>query len=111
MKHIRAINTKALRIEAENSTSKDDISGLQSTGPQIPHTPMGCTLAFYPGWEVDSAGGTAGLCQPVERDLFDCYVLCFWPASVPDHLNNNPDWTGNCAAAAKDWRNIDIVFP
>ena len=53
---------------------------------------MGCSLAFSPGWEVDSAGGTAGLCQPVERDIYDCYVTCFWPAQVPDHLNNYPDW-------------------
>ncbi len=51
---------------------------------------MGCALSFSPGWEVDSAGGTAGLCQPVERDIYDCYVTCFWPAQVPDHLNNYP---------------------
>ena len=64
-----------------------------------------------PGWEVDSAGGTAGLCQPVERDIYDCYVTCFWPAQVPDHLNNYPDWAKKCAAATKDWRNLDMVFP
>ncbi len=68
-------------------------------------------LSFSPGWEVDSAGGTAGLCQPVERDIYDCYVTCFWPAQVPDHLNNSPDWANKCAAATKDWRNLDIVFP
>ena len=72
---------------------------------------MGCSLAFSPGWEVDSAGGTAGLCQPVERDIYDCYVTCFWPAQVPDHLNNYPDWSSKCAAATKDWRNLDLVFP
>jgi hypothetical protein len=47
----------------------------------------------------------------VERDLFDCYVTCFWPAHVPDHLNNSPDWTSKCAVGTKDWRNVDIVFP
>ena len=54
---------------------------------------MGCALMFTPGWEVDAAGGTAGLCQPVERDIYDCFVSCYWPAQVPDHLNNAPDWT------------------
>lgn len=113
MKHIRAINRKAQRIEEQVSQDEGDIVALQSpgsSGPK-PHIPMGCSLVFYPGWEVDSAGGTAGLCQPVERDLFDCYVTCFWPAHVPDHLNNAPDWTSKCAVGTKDWRNIDIVFP
>jgi hypothetical protein len=47
----------------------------------------------------------------VERDIYDCYATCFWPAQVPDHLNNSPDWTSKCASATKDWRNVDIVFP
>jgi hypothetical protein len=51
------------------------------------------------------------LCQPVERDIYDCYITCFWPAQVPDHLNNYPDWTSKCASATKDWRNVDLVFP
>jgi len=72
---------------------------------------MGCTLSFSPGWEVDSLGGTNALCQPVERDIYDCYVTCFWPAQVPDHLNNYPDWASKCASATKDWRNLDLVFP
>ncbi len=76
-----------------------------------PHVPMGCSLAFSPGWEVDATGGTAGLCQPVERDIYDCYVTCFWPAQVPDHVNNSPDWANQCATATKDWRKLDLVFP
>ena len=64
-----------------------------------------------PGWEADRNGGTAGLCQPVERDLFDCHMGCFWPAQVPDQLNHAPDWTAKCAAAQKDWRKIDLIFP
>ena len=59
----------------------------------------------------DQTGGTAGLCQPVERDIFDCHIGCFWPAHVPDQLNHAPDWTAKCAAAQKDWRKIDLVFP
>jgi hypothetical protein len=66
---------------------------------------------FFPGWEADSKGGTAGLCQPVERDIFDCHLACFWPAHVPDQLNHAPDWTGKCASAQKDWRKMDLIFP
>jgi hypothetical protein len=114
MKHLRAINKKALRIESSVEAAKDDIVALQAPGGPAapkPHVPMGCSIVFSPGWEVDSAGGTAGLCQPVERDIYDCYVTCFWPAQVPDHMNNYPDWTSKCALATKDWRNVDIVFP
>ena len=108
MKHLRAVNKKARRIDEMVTSENSDVVALQQ---QKPHVPMGCTLSFSPGWEVDSAGGTAGLCQPVERDIYDCYVTCFWPAQVPDHLNNYPDWASKCAAATKDWRNLDLVFP
>lgn len=115
MKHIRAVNQKAVKIEEFIASAGEDVFALQEGGEQSPakrpHYPMGCSLVFMPGWEVDSAGGTAGLCQPVERDIYDCYVSCFWPAQVPDHLNNYPDWTSKCASATKDWRNIDLVFP
>jgi len=129
MKHMRALNKKARRIESNVaaqmsgavslagdkiacSTEEGDVVALQNPqAPVRPHVPMGCSLAFSPGWEVDSAGGTAGLCQPVERDIYDCYVTCFWPAQVPDHVNNYPDWASKCAVATKDWRNLDLVFP
>src|ERR1700733_8760042 len=112
MNHLRAVNQKARRIESNAEAVKDDIVALQAPGGSAPkvHVPMGCTIIFSPGWEGDSAG-TAGLCQPVERDIYDCYATCFWPAQVPDHLNNSPDWTNKCASATKDWRNVDIVFP
>jgi hypothetical protein len=115
MKHLRPVNRKAVKIEEYLAATYGDVVALQGgrQGPQAPrpHIPLGCSLVFSPGWEVDSAGGTAGLCQPVERDLYDCYLSCFWPAQVPDHLNNYPDWTAKCATATKDWRNIDLVFP
>jgi hypothetical protein len=122
MKHLRALNNKARRIEeivdaaaASPETAEDeDVVALQQQGggqPKRPHVPMGCSLAFSPGWEVDATGGTAGLCQPVERDIYDCYVTCFWPAQVPDHVNNSPDWANQCATATKDWRKLDLVFP
>jgi hypothetical protein len=110
MKHLKAVNRTARRIE-RLMASQGDVYALQQGPPAAPIIPMGCTLNFSPGWEVDSTGGTAGLCQPVERDLYDCYRGCAWPAQVPDQLNNYPDWTKKCGAAAKDWRNIEMVFP
>ncbi len=126
MHHVKGINQKAGRIEAQlemeaerdlspedvDVTGSNDVVGLESRPPEDgPHFPLGCSLVFAPGWEVDSSGGTAGLCQPVERDLFDCHLACFWPAHVPDQLNHSPDWTAKCAAAQKDWRKLDLVFP
>lgn len=108
MKHLKSVNRKAKRIEG-------DVVALQQGGPPQrppgPHIPLGCSFVFSPGWEADSNGGTAGLCQPVERDLFDCHTGCFWPVQVPDQLNHAPDWTAKCAAAQKDWRKIDLIFP
>jgi len=113
MKHLRAANRKAHRIDDIVASRRKDVVALQDSAAAQPkpHIPTGCSLGFFPGWEVDSAGGTAGLCQPVERDIYDCYVTCFWPAQVPDHVNAYPDWTKKCAVATKDWRNLDIVFP
>ncbi|MBV9507315.1 MAG: quinohemoprotein amine dehydrogenase subunit gamma [Acidobacteriia bacterium] len=125
MKYLRAANRKARRLVSDgqrtqagtpapiSGTPSDagDVIALQEQAPARPHIPMGCSLSFSPGWEVDSAGGTAGLCQPVERDIYDCYNSCFWPAQVPDHVNNYPDWASKCAVATKDWRNLDLVFP
>ena len=121
MTHLKAINRKALRVEAFSGPRRregvehegQDVVALQQGPPQQPepHIPLGCSFVFSPGWEADRTGGTAGLCQPVERDLFDCHMGCFWPAQVPDQLNHAPDWTAKCAAAQKDWRKIDLVFP
>jgi hypothetical protein len=113
MTHLKPVNRKAARIER---ATDHDVVALQRRGgaapaPQLPHFPIGCSLVFSPGWEADRTGGTAGLCQPVERDLFDCHIGCYWPAQVPDQLNHAPDWTSKCAAAQKDWRKIDLIFP
>jgi Quinohemoprotein amine dehydrogenase, gamma subunit len=112
MHSMKPINRKAKKVEAAVVEANGDVQALQKRGGEGRiYYPMGCTLNFTPGWEIDASGGTAGLCQPVERDLFDCHLGCGWPAQVPDHLNNAPDWTDKCAAAANDWRKIDIVFP
>lgn len=115
MKHVTPVNRKAARVESVTAhEATKDVVALQQGPPQQPeppHIPNGCSLVFAPGWEADRNGGTAGLCQPVERDLFDCHMGCFWPAQVPDQLNHSPDWTAKCAAAQKDWRKIDLIFP
>jgi len=119
MTHLKPVNRKAVRIEEATAVREPappgsdlDVVALQRTGlPLLPHFPIGCSLVFSPGWEADRTGGTAGLCQPVERDLFDCHIGCYWPAQVPDQLNHAPDWTAKCAAAQKDWRKIDLIFP
>jgi hypothetical protein len=123
MKHLSPLNEKARRLErAVDGAAADaekaqpppaspdaDVVALQMM--TVAHIPLGCSTVFSPGWEVDRTGGTAGLCQPVERDLFDCHFGCFWPVQVPDQLNHAPDWTKKCAAAQKDWRQIDVIFP
>ena len=110
MTHLKAINRKASKVVEHVEDQKNDVVALQR--PQLmPHFPLGCSLVFSPGWEADQNGGTAGLCQPVERDIFDCHIGCFWPAQVPDQLNHAPDWTAKCASAQKDWRKLDLVFP
>ena len=110
MPHLKPVNRKAARVVEHVDEQKQDVVALQQT-PPAPHIPLGCSLVFSPGWEADQNGGTAGLCQPVERDIFDCHIGCFWPAQVPDQLNHAPDWTAKCAAAQKDWRKLDLVFP
>lgn len=107
MKHLKPINRKAEALVEWLEEQGGEVRALQ----QSAHYPVGCTTVFTPGWEVDAAGGTAGLCQPVERDLYDCYKTCYWPVQVPDYLNYFPDWVAGCASATQDWRTIDLVFP
>ena len=115
MARLKAVNQKARRVDDQTlgPSPTKDVVGLQGGGaaPTGPHVPLGCSFVFSPGWEVDSSGGTAGLCQPVERDLYDCHITCFWPAHVPDLYNHAPDWVAKCASAQKDWRKIDLIFP
>ena len=122
MKHLTPINRKAARIEVVTSREASrpegatkDVVALQGPPQQPapePHIPSGCSLVFSPGWEADRNGGTAGLCQPVERDLFDCHMGCFWPAQVPDSLQSSPEWAKACSGMnQEDWKNFEIIFP
>src|SRR6187431_2595469 len=97
MKHVRAINNKA-RMLAARAHRADD-----GRARALADIPFGCSTQLDPGWEVDSAGGTYGLCTPIERDLYDCYHSCYWPAQVPDALTNSPNWTQTCGSPVHDW--------
>jgi len=67
--------------------------------------PMGarCLLTRL---EVDSRW-TAGLCQPWNA-IFTTVRDLLLPAQVPDHLITIR-MASKCAAATKDWRNLDLV--
>ncbi len=121
MKHLETVNeASASRVNREGRGASTQVTARRgrrraaaaaaAAARRAAH-PARLLVVFSPGWEVDRTGGTAGLCQPVERDLFDCHIGCFWPAQVPDQLNHAPDWTAKCAAAQKDWRKIDLIFP
>jgi hypothetical protein len=105
MKHLRPVNRKA-RLIARLFAREGDARAMA-----FPDPPFGCTTIFAPGWEVDQSGGTNGLCTPIERDLYDCYHSCYWPAQVPDALTNHPKWSHSCGAPVQDWSSIDLVFP
>jgi len=110
MKHVRPLNKKARNFEKQlagkpaEGDPKESVSAMQGAS-------MGCSLIFDPGWEVDSTGGVTGLCQPVEADLYGCADDCWWPAQVPDQLTSFPDWADKCAAAERDWKNLDLLNP
>ncbi|MBK6289442.1 MAG: quinohemoprotein amine dehydrogenase subunit gamma [Gammaproteobacteria bacterium] len=104
MKHLKALNAKAKLLDA--ATGTDDVQEVVAM-----QTVVGCTSTTDPGWEVDAFGSVAGLCQPMEADLYGCADPCWWPAQVPDLMNTYPDWDANAPSAGKDWRNLDAVFP
>ena len=103
MNHMKPLNKKA-----------DMIAQVRPTGDEV--QPMaapavGCTTVFDPGWEVDAFGGVAGLCQPMEADLYGCADPCWWPVQVPDTVNTYTEWSVGNDNAARDWRALQAVFP
>jgi len=85
MKHLKPLNQKAALLEqaAEQGRAGE---------VQLMQTVAGCSSTLDPGWEVDPFGGVAGLCQPMEADLYGCTDPCWWPAQVADTINSYPDW-------------------
>jgi hypothetical protein len=113
MKHMRALNKKAGRIDDYVASRTEDVVGHAGppVRPAAPPRSDGLRIDVHARLGSGRGRRNGGLCQPVERDIYDCFVSCYWPAQVPDHLNNAPDWTAKCATATKDWRNLDLVFP
>lgn len=103
MKHLKPITPKAkLLEEALKEGNANEVVAMSSV--------VGCVTTFDPGWEVDSDGGVASLCQPMEADLYGCSDPCWWPTQVPDTMNN-PNWSKKAPNSSKDWRNLNSVFP
>jgi hypothetical protein len=104
MTHLKPLNKKAaLYQEAAEAGRADEV--------QLMQTVAGCSSTLDPGWEVDPFGGVAGLCQPMEADLYGCTDPCWWPAQVADTLNSYPDWNEGAPSAQHDWRKLQSVFP
>lgn len=104
MKHLKPLNEKARLLDkAQEQGEVDEVVAMQSVA--------GCTATTDPGWEVDMFGGVAGLCQPMEADLYGCADPCWWPAQVPDVMVSYPEWDGKAPYAGEDWRKLDAVFP
>ncbi|MCB1814786.1 MAG: quinohemoprotein amine dehydrogenase subunit gamma [Candidatus Competibacteraceae bacterium] len=104
MKRLQSLNQKAeLLDQAIEGGQLDEVYTMQ--------TIAGCASTLDPGWEVDPFGGVAGLCQPMEADLYGCSDPCWWPAQVADTLNTYPDWNQDADSAQRDWRKLQSVFP
>jgi len=105
MKHLKSINRKAALLDKALDAGKaEEVVAMQAVV-------AGCSSTFDPGWEVDPFGGVAGLCQPMEADLYGCSDPCWWPAQVPDTMNTYPDWNAKAPSAPRDWRLLESVFP
>ena len=104
MKHVKPLNQKAQVLQAAADAG--------NTEPvQLMATIAGCTTVFDPGWETDAMGGVAGLCQPMEADLYGCTDPCWWPAQVPDSIGTYPEWDAGAPSAQRDWRLLQGVYP
>ncbi len=109
MKHLKPINKKAQLVDSAMQSTASPTDELNEVVAM--QTVVGCTGTTDPGWEVDAFGGVAGLCQPMESDLYGCADPCWWPAQVPDIMNTYPDWDKGAGSAGQDWRKLGEVFP
>ncbi len=104
MKHFKPLTPKAQHLlEAAQTGETHKVVAMQSV--------VGCVTTFDPGWEVDSNGGLAGLCQPMEADLYGCADPCWWPTQVPDTISSYTTWSAKAPSTPDDWRNLDTVYP
>jgi len=104
MKHLKPANRKAALIEqTANEGELEEVMAMQ--------TVVGCSPTTDPGWEIDVIGGVAGLCQPMEADLYGCADPCWWPAQVPDIMSSYPNWSDGIPSAENDWRKLESVYP
>ncbi|MDR2188286.1 MAG: quinohemoprotein amine dehydrogenase subunit gamma [Azonexus sp.] len=104
MKHLKAINNKAQKLEQAAAEDRiEEVVAMSSVA--------GCSTTTDPGWEIDAFGGVASLCQPMEADLAGCADPCWWPAQLPDLMTTYPRWYKNGGDSAKDWRELGSVFP
>jgi hypothetical protein len=102
---LKPLNKKAHQIDQAPDTEGVDKVVAMST------TVVGCTTSFDPGWELDAFGGVAGLCQPMEADLYGCSDPCWWPAQVPDTMNSHREWGEGVDSAGAGWQQLTSVFP
>ncbi len=104
MRHLKPLNHKARLVdEAAAAGRVEEVYTMANI--------VGCAVSFDPGWEVDSTGSVAGLCQPMEADLYGCTDPCWWPAQVPDTMVSYPDFTNGSPSASQDWRKLQAVYP
>ena len=114
MKHLKAANRKAEAVKATVEKAAVQKGVVQAVVEDVVGMaqPVGCTTIFNPGWEANPWGGVSSMCAPMEADLLSCANLCWWPAQVPDSLQNSPEWAKGCSGMnQEDWRNLDVVFP
>lgn len=105
MNRMKPLNKKAAALD--RASTPDDVNTVVAMSSAV----AGCATTFDPGWETDPFYGVAGLCQPMEADLYGCSDPCWWPAQVPDTLNTYPDWNAGQDSAARDWQALQSVFP
>ncbi|MFL6608652.1 MAG: quinohemoprotein amine dehydrogenase subunit gamma, partial [Pseudomonas sp.] len=80
MKHLKAINNKAQKLDQAAAENRiEEVVAMSSVA--------GCASTTDPGWEIDAFGGVSSLCQPMEADLYGCSDPCWWPAQVPDMMS------------------------
>ena len=107
MKHLRAINRKASRMQ--HAPAAEDIFALQDSPEQAPYS-HGLRFHFSPGWEVICRRHSGALSAGRTRHLrLLRHLLLAGAGTRPSEqlagLDQQVCW------ATKDWRNVDIVFP